>query len=72
MVSRAKETHTTNRVIRMGDEWEDLAAVVGKRQRAAHIRALVQWWLREPGAKLPERLPRDQIEELISQQQRAD
>lgn len=57
MVSRAKDTHTTNRVIRMGDEWEELAAVVGPRQRAALIRDLIRWWLRKPGAKLPPRPP---------------
>jgi hypothetical protein len=64
MVSRAKDTHTINRVVRMGDEWDDLGAVVGSRQRAETIRALVRWWLRTPGAKLPERLPRELIEEL--------
>lgn len=58
VVSRTKETHTTNRVVRLGDEWDQLAETTGKRGRAAIIRQLVQWYLRYPGAKLPERPPR--------------
>lgn len=57
MISRAKDTHTTNRVVRLGDEWEELGEVAGHRQRAAVIRQLVRWYLRRPGAKLPERPP---------------
>lgn len=55
VVSRAKETHTPNRVVRLGDEWEELAEVAGKHKRAEVIRQLVRWYLRRPGAKLPER-----------------
>lgn len=58
MVSRTKETHTTNRVVRLGNEWDELATAAGKRKRAAVIRQLVQWYLRYPGVKLPERPPR--------------
>lgn len=72
MVSRAKDTHTTNRVVRMGDEWEKLGAVVGDRKRAEHIRAMVSWWLREPGAKMPERLSREEIARLIAESEAAD
>jgi hypothetical protein len=57
MISRAKDTHTTNRVIRIGDEWDELGNVAGQRKRAAVIRQLVRWYLRRPGAKLPERPP---------------
>jgi hypothetical protein len=59
VVSKAKETHTTNRVVRLGDEWEELGEVTGKRGRAEIIRQLVRWYLRYPGAKLPERPPRN-------------
>jgi hypothetical protein len=55
VVSRTKDTHTTNRVVRLGTEWDELADATGKRGRAAVIRQLVQWYLRYPGAKLPER-----------------
>ena len=55
--SRAKETHTTNRVVRLGSEWDELATAAGKRKRAAVIRQLVRWYLRYPGVKLPERPP---------------
>lgn len=58
MVSRAKESHTTNRVVRIGDDdWTDLGERAGVRNRAEIIRALVAWYLRRPGAKLPERPP---------------
>jgi hypothetical protein len=57
VISRAKETHTTNRVVRLGEEWDNLAKVAGKRKRAEVIRALVRWYLRYPGARLPERPP---------------
>jgi hypothetical protein len=58
MISRAKDTHTPNRVIRLGAEWDELAEVAGKHKRASVIKQLVQWYLRYPGAKLPERPPR--------------
>ncbi|MFG3228138.1 hypothetical protein ACGF07_25600 [Kitasatospora sp. NPDC048194] len=58
MVSRAKDSHTTNRVVRIGDDdWKDLGERAGERNRAEIIRALVAWYLRRPGAKLPERPP---------------
>lgn len=60
MISRAKDTHTTNRVVRLGEEWDDLAKVAGERKRAGVIRALVRWYLRYPGAKLPARPPAGQ------------
>lgn len=63
MVSREKDTHTTNRVIRIPDEdWEDLKEEVGERHRAQLIRAFIAWYLHRPGAKLPRRpeLKKDQ------------
>lgn len=55
VVSRQKDTHGINRVIRLRDEWDDLGEVVGKRRRGTVIRELVQWYLRYPGAKMPAR-----------------
>lgn len=58
MVSRARDTHTTNRVVRVDDDdWGDLGERAGVRHRAAVIRALIRWYLRRPGAELPERPP---------------
>ena len=57
VVSRLKPTHAINRVIRLRHEWDDLGEVVGKHQRAGTIRQLIQWFLRYPGVKLPERPP---------------
>lgn len=52
--------HTTPRrqIGIAGDQWERLKKLVGERGRGEVIRALVAWYLREPGAKLPERPPR--------------
>ena len=44
-----------NRVIRMDDEWDELAEVAGKHKRAEVIRQFVRWYLRKPGARLPRR-----------------
>ena len=58
MVSRAKDTHTTNRVVRIPDaDWDDLGEHAGERNRANVLRALIAWYLRRPGAELPERPP---------------
>jgi hypothetical protein len=46
---------TPNRVFRMREEWEQLGRAVGPRQRSEIIRQLIRWYLRYPGAKLPER-----------------
>lgn len=52
MVSRAKDTHTTNRVVRIPDEsWRRLAEVAGERHRARTIRELIDWYVGMPGAK---------------------
>lgn len=58
VISRAKDTHTPNRVIRLGGEWDELGEAAGKRERANVIKQFVRWYLRYPGAKLPERPPR--------------
>lgn len=56
MVSRAKDTHTTNRVVRVPDaDWEELGQLVGERNRAQLIREFIAWYLRRPKAVLPKR-----------------
>lgn len=56
MVSRAKDTHTTNRVVRIpDDDWEGLKAEVGERHRAQLLRDFIAWYLHRPGAKRIER-----------------
>jgi hypothetical protein len=41
-----------------GDDWKELGTAVGNANRSALLRAFVAWFLRKPGAKLPERPPR--------------
>jgi hypothetical protein len=47
---------TVRRQIALADPlWDRLGLLVGDRGRSEVIRSLVAWYLREPGAKLPER-----------------
>jgi hypothetical protein len=49
---------TPNRAVRIDDEtWADLgtAAEESGTDRSAILRQLAQWWLRRPGAKVPDR-----------------
>lgn len=56
MVSRAKDSHTTNRVVRIpDDDWDDFGVQAGERGRAALIRDFIAWYLRRPEAELPPR-----------------
>jgi hypothetical protein len=56
MVSRKKDTHTTNRVVRIPDaDWEELGRLAGERNRAHLIREFIAWYLRRPKAMLPKR-----------------
>lgn len=54
---------TPARQVRIGDEWYDFdgAAKSLGTERAAVIRQLIAWYLREPGAELPERPDRDVV-----------
>lgn len=66
MVSRAKDTHTTNRVVRLqDDEWEDLGAAAGERHRAEVIRAFVRWYTHRPGAKRPVRPSKEEFDASV-------
>lgn len=56
MVSRAKETHTTNRVVRVPDaDWEEFGKLVGERNRSQVLRDFVAWYLHRPKATMPKR-----------------
>jgi hypothetical protein len=55
VVSRAKETHAPNRVIRMRNEWDEVAEVVGPRKRADLFLQFARWYLHYPGAAIPKR-----------------
>lgn len=52
-----KPTHTPPRQIRIGADWLDLepAAKSQGKDRAEVVREFIAWYLRRPGAKLPER-----------------
>ncbi|MCZ7413117.1 hypothetical protein [Streptomyces sp. WMMC897] len=56
MASRAKDTHTTNRVFRVPDQdWEDFGRLAGERERARVLREFIAWYVRRPKATLPKR-----------------
>lgn len=56
MVSRAKDTHTTNRVVRVpDDDWQAFGEAVGERERSRVLREFIAWYLRRPKAALPKR-----------------
>lgn len=60
----APDSHTTPKQIRIpDDDWSDLEHVAGKRQRAAVVVQLIRWYLRRPGAKLPDRPPKAAADE---------
>ena len=51
-----KRRKTTRRQVGIDQpQWDRLEQLVGDRGRGDIIRRLVDWYLREPGAKLPER-----------------
>ncbi|WP_159043132.1 MULTISPECIES: hypothetical protein [unclassified Streptomyces] len=54
----ANQPKTQHRSVRIGDaEWADLKSRAPGGDRAAVIKELVAWYLRRPGAELPERPP---------------
>jgi hypothetical protein len=58
MPNKPKNKH---RMVRFSDEdWADLGELAGEAgtDRSAILRQFAHWWLRRPGAKLPERPPR--------------
>lgn len=65
---------TPPRQIRIGDTWYDFdaAAKAMGTERAAVIRELIDWYIREPGAKLPARPDRAVIEVARAQRESKD
>jgi hypothetical protein len=53
-----RRTTPRRQIALAGPLWDRLGHLVGDRGRSEVIRLLVAWYLREPGAKLPERPPR--------------
>lgn len=47
------------------EDWSDLHAVAGRRAHAI-LRDFIRWYLRRPGAKLPDRPSREEIQALTS------
>lgn len=62
---------TPARQIRIGDKWYDFDAAAKSlgTERAAVIRELIDWYLREPGAKLPPRPDREVVLEARRQRE---
>lgn len=44
------------------NDWDDLRAVAGRRTPAI-LREFIRWYLRRPGAKLPERPSREDLDQ---------
>lgn len=52
------DSYRPHRPIRIEDDlWDAAGDAAGVRKRSALVRDLLRWWLRVPGAKLPERPP---------------
>lgn len=62
---------TPPRQIRIGDTWYDFDAGAKSMgtERAAVIRELIDWYIREPGAKLPPRPDRAVVEAARAQRE---
>lgn len=56
-MSTDRDRHTTpRRVISVGDRlWNLFGVLVGDRNRSAIIREFIAWYVRQPGATLPQR-----------------
>jgi hypothetical protein len=54
-----KEGHTPRQTIRVdAEDWDEFGTRVGPKERSRVVREFIAWYLRKPGAKLPERPPR--------------
>lgn len=68
-VARPKTGQTPVRTLRMPDpDWPDMHAVTG-RELASVIHQFVRWYLRRPGAKLPERPSVERIAESVRERE---
>jgi len=70
-VARPKTGETPVRTLRVPDpDWPDLHAVTG-RELASVIHQFVRWYLRRPGAKLPERPSAERVAEVVREREAA-
>jgi hypothetical protein len=71
-VARPKTGETPLAPLRVpAEDWTDLHELHG-RERAHVVQQLIRWYLRRPGAKLPERPPVDRIAEVVRGREAAD
>ncbi|WP_141703724.1 hypothetical protein [Planobispora rosea] len=60
-----KDSHTPNRPIRVDAElWDAFGALVGPRNRSAILRDFIRWYIRERGARLPDRPTPERIADV--------
>ena len=65
-VGRPRSGQMPIRYLRVPDaDWDDLRSVAGRRAHAV-IRDFIRWYLRRPGAKMPERPSREEIDAKLS------
>lgn len=58
MAEQDTTTHTPHRPIRVPkDRWDAFGLLVGVRSRAKVVNEFIAWYVREPGARLPQRPP---------------
>lgn len=68
-VARPKTGETPVRTTRMpSPDWEDMHALAG-RKLAGVFWEFARWYLRKPGARLPERPTRERIAEVIQERE---
>lgn len=68
-VARPKTGETPVRTLRVPDpDWSDFHKVTGRRL-AGVVHQFVRWYLRRPGAKLPERPSLERIDEVAQERE---
>lgn len=71
-VARPKTGETPIQHVRVPeDDWGDLKAVTG-RQLPGIVRQLIRWYLRRPGAKLPDRPSAERVAEVVREREAAE
>lgn len=66
---------TKHRSVRVDDaDWADLEAVarLDGKDRAKILNAFIGWYLRRPGARLPDRPSREQVAEVVARRASPD
>lgn len=75
LVGVPNKPRTQHRSVRVDDaDWADLETVAEMHgtDRSKIVNAYVQWHLRRPGAKLPERPTREQVAEAIARRKASE